>query len=384
MHLLLDVDSKIPNLALLKISRYLKSRGKQVVLVQLGKSSDNRSDILYGDIEKVWISVVFTWNKVTALVWKMRYEKRGVPVEIGGTGISLKIKLPPEIEQLTPDYELYKIWDKEGRAIGFDDRAIGFMQRGCIRACDFCIVHEKEGWLKDNRYNPLSDWVPSHFNKVLLLDNEFAAFPEDEPERTRLLVERKWNFATTQQAIMEEARSKGWKLSITQGYDLRCVTEGRANILAEYKPWDLKFHERRLYVAWDYFGIEPLVRTGLERLTAAGLKGREIMCYVLVGKKTTHLQDYYRFHVLWKQYKVYPFLMRYNMRKDDRFLNALSRYVNRGPASYRGHSFLEYCERRAPDLQEEARNIIEHCESGKPIPMNMLEDGSLPMVAMYE
>ncbi len=161
------------------------------------------------------------------------------------------------------------------------------------------------------------------------------------------------------------------------------MTEGRANILADYKPWDLKFHERRLYGAWDYFGIEPKVRQGLQLLKDAGFKGREIMCYVLIGQKSTHLQDYYRFHVLWKEYGVYPFMMKYNMRKDDRFLNALSRYVNRGPASYRGHGFVEYCHRRAPAVEEEARTVVEHCESKKPIPMGMV-DGSLPMLAMYE
>lgn len=32
-------------------------------------------------------------------------------------------------------------------------------------------------------------------------------------------------------------------------------------------------------------------------------------------------------------------------------------YVNRGPASYRNHTFQEYCEIRAPDLLPEVANF---------------------------
>lgn len=49
----------------------------------------------------------------------------------GGTGYSLRSKLPDDIEHTYPDYELY----------GIKDKAYGYLTRGC----PFCIVAEKEG-----------------------------------------------------------------------------------------------------------------------------------------------------------------------------------------------------------------------------------------------
>lgn len=369
-HLLIDCDSKIPNLALMKISAYLKRLGEEVVLLRLmGKA------VLLpkGPWEKVWCSVVFTWNRRLAESCKSYFEWLRIPVALGGSGVSLEIRLPDYIETLAPDYELYG-----------DDRAIGFIQRGCIRACDFCIVNKKEGWLSENKYNPLASWVPEGFTKVLLLDNEFAAFPEDEREREELARTRNWHFQTTQETVLEEARSRGWKLSITQGYDLRCMTALRAKLLAGWKPWDLKFRERRLYCAWDYLGIGPAVRRGLAFLVEAGFRPIEITCYILVGKNTSHLQDYYRVHVLWKECGVLPFVMRYNLRRDDMFLNALGRYVNR-PGYLRSQTFVDYCKahvsRHGKHVLDEAEEVTAHCEAGKPVPLDI--PYSLPPMASY-
>lgn len=46
---LIDIDSKIPNLALMKISSYYKSPGEKVEFVQTGKNYD-----------KIYASAVFT------------------------------------------------------------------------------------------------------------------------------------------------------------------------------------------------------------------------------------------------------------------------------------------------------------------------------------
>jgi len=347
-HLLVDVDSKIPNLALMRISAYLKARSESVSLLRMNSKAAIPSD--WAELsategwDTVWISCIFTWNR--ELATKLAEEFKTVartPVLLGGSGISLRVKLPDEIEQMVPDYDLYG-----------DDRAIGFVQRGCIRKCQFCIVPQKEGKLSENQYRPLETWVPPGFKKVLLLDNEFAAMPYEKE-------------------VLDTAHANGWRLSITQGYDLRCVTEEKAGWLANDKPWDLKFGERRLYTAWDYLGIEPYVRRGIERLKKAGFKGRDMMTFCLSGFNTSHLQDYYRFHVLWKEYQVLPFVMRYNLRKDDKWLNKFARFVNRGPASYRNHSVIDYMKspKGALDLVDETVEIVEHVESGKPVPLSI-------------
>jgi len=338
LNLLIDVDSTIPNLALMKVSTWAKRQGEQVKLQQL----NGKLTLLSTDpASYVWISAIFTWNRRLAETVRDFYVKQGCPTVVGGTGVSLVVKLPPEVEEMVPDYQLYK--NAKGK---YDDRAIGFVQRGCIRACTHCVVPKKEGRLSQNVYRPLETWVPEGFSKVLLLDNEFAACPWDKEG-------------------METAKSHDWKLSITQGYDLRCVTREKAAMLAEWKPYDLKFRNRTLYVAWDYFAIEPYVYRGIQTLLDAGFKGREVTCYCLCGANTSHFQDVYRFYKLWKDYKVYPFFMRYNFRKDDRFLNNFARYVNRGPASYRNHDLPSYFARRCPDLYNEASGLWTRCENGE-------------------
>jgi hypothetical protein len=322
-HLLVDLDSKIPNLALMKISAFYKKKSvDKVLLWKVGREPEPE-----GIFESAWISCVFKWNRGLAERIASELKKKCLWVHIGGSGWDLHINLPKDIEWLQPDYSLYG-----------DDRAIGFVQRGCIRACDFCDVHEKEGWLKDNVYWPLEYWVPEGFSKILLLDNEFAAMRPP------------WLETNRHDEILDTCKERGWKLSITQGYDLRtiCQVPGTAEKLAQNKPWDLKFTQRTLYCAWDYFAIEPEVRRALTTLKKAGFEGKNILCYCLSGHNTSHFQDLYRVHSLWKDFGVRPFVMKMDKRRDDPFLNALARYANRGPAAYRNHDFLDYLQHYGP------------------------------------
>src|SRR5713226_2973507 len=156
----------------MKISTFVQAKGDRPSLVECHEKYTLATWMIPCD--EVWISCVFKWNKDTALSYKKAFEKSGVPVHIGGSGVDIMIKLPDEIEILNPDYTLYQ--DKKGK---LDDRAIGFIQRGCIRKCDFCDVSKKEGRLVDNPYRSLESWVPEGFSKVMLLDNEFAALPYD-------------------------------------------------------------------------------------------------------------------------------------------------------------------------------------------------------------
>ena len=295
-HLLIDYDSKIPNLALMKISSYLKNKGD---IVYLNKVDDS-------DFDEVWLSCIFTWNKEKALSAINIYRSMGKKVYYGGTGFDWglmgsgnRIELPPEIEAQIPDYTLYKN----------DDRAIGFAQRGCDRKCEFCDVWKKEGKLQ-NKYIPIRLLVPKDRNKLLLLDNDIA-------------------LSQFHDNIINECRDLKIKLSITQGYDIRCVTKERAEFLVKDKPYDLDFKVRRIYIAWDYLGIEKWVQKGIEILLDAGFKGREIFCYMVCGFNTTHEEDLYRFNKI-QEFGANPYIMPFNNKKDDKWLNIFTRYVNRG------------------------------------------------------
>lgn len=69
---LIDIDSKIPNLALMKISNYYKNLGEKVEFVQPNK-----------DYEKIFASAIFTRSKEKCLKLQEQY---GNKIEIGGTG----------------------------------------------------------------------------------------------------------------------------------------------------------------------------------------------------------------------------------------------------------------------------------------------------------
>jgi|SRR5687768_11305145 len=293
--LLVDFDSKIPNLALMKVSGYLREKGSEVYL-----------NTPLGDYDQVYLSCIFTWNREKAMSAINFQRSMGKEVFYGGTGFDWGIEdrtkrqeLPPEIDARMPDYTLYPN----------DDRAIGFAQRGCDRKCEFCDVWRKEGKIQKG-YTPISLIVPEGRNKLLLLDNDIALSPQHD-------------------AIINECRDLKLKLSITQGYDVRCITKERAEFLAIDKPWDLDFKHRRIYIAWDYLGIENYVRNGIECLLDSGFRSNEIYCYMICGFDTTHDQDLYRFFKV-QEFGANPYVMPFNNRTDDPWLNHFKRFVNRG------------------------------------------------------
>lgn len=301
-NLLIDLDSKIPNLALMQLSTYLKSKGEDVEF----RVAENH-------VDRVWISCIFTWNAAKAKGLARFWEAAGAEPNIGGTGVDFtqvqnrlvqlnNSQLPLAAQSCLPDYSLYPD----------DDRAVGFVARGCNRGCEFCVVPMKEG--KIGPAWPIHEWNQGR-SKILLLDNDLPLGPHHD-------------------TVLQECIEFGFRLSITQGYDLRCVARGEVShdglsMLVENKPWDLKFRERRLYVAWDYLGIEPYVRRGIEILLDYGFRPRELMCYILCGFNTTPDEDLYRYRILWDEYGVYPFVMVYNNRRDNGELRAFARWVNR-------------------------------------------------------
>lgn len=107
--LLVDIDSKIPNLALMKISQWHKNQGDEVGF------SVSDPDLVYG-------SCIFKDNAPRAYQLFIKYAN--AKVQIGGPGIG-KALLPDEINILKPDYSLYPDLDY----------SIGYSTRGCPRKC---------------------------------------------------------------------------------------------------------------------------------------------------------------------------------------------------------------------------------------------------------
>ena len=287
--LLVDVDSKMPNLALMKISAWHKKRGDRVYL-------NNGCQ----DPDKVYISCMFSKNAARA---------RGIakmfscPVEIGGYGVN-GTKLPDEIEHTMPDYD------------GLDF-AMGFTSRGCIRNCPWCIVPRMEGPIRNHA--PITEFLPDELEKVVLFDNNFKASPRWR-ENLKYIIDH------------------GIKVNFTQGLDIRLVDEEFAGMLAECDYRASNFKDKQLYFSFDVLEIEYKIMCGIETLRGAGIPidRHHITFYMLVGfgvdsKDYTWdyfvKHDYHRFKVL-REFGVRPYVMLYNGRRDIPILRYFRQWVN--------------------------------------------------------
>ena len=138
--LLIDVDSTIPNLALMKISTWHKAKGDSIVLTH-GANVD-----LTDPPDKIYGSIIYKKNKHALDDLISRYPDI---IDIGGSGYDLHKTLSDEIENMAPDYSLYPEFDY----------SIGFSSRGCIRStktCPFCVVPIKEGRFRRTQHP--SEW----------------------------------------------------------------------------------------------------------------------------------------------------------------------------------------------------------------------------------
>lgn len=142
---LVDVDGhNFPNLALMKLSAWHKQNGDTVELNGHGKY-----DIIYK-------SKVFTFTRDREELWFAPKIKQG------GTGYKSCEVLPDEIEHICPDYSLYNC-----------DVAYGFLTRGCIRNCEWCIVPSKEGKLRPNA--DITEFIADKRAAVLMDNNVLAS-----------------------------------------------------------------------------------------------------------------------------------------------------------------------------------------------------------------
>lgn len=268
---LIDVDSKIPNLALMKISAYHKAQGDTV----------NLYNPLFDIPDLVYASKVFRFTP------DYTYFPQDIPVIKGGTGYSLTDALPEEIENICPDYSLYRC-----------EYAIGFTTRGCSRNCPFCVVPQKEGYIRavDDIYG---FWRGQ--SEIVLLDNNLTALP-DQFEMV------------CKQLIKEMVR-----VDFSQGLDIRFITSDMAKLISKVKL------KKQIHFAWDNMEDESAVRRGIDVLIKSGVSKHKLMFYVLIGFNTTPDEDLHRVETL-RGLGIDPFIMPYN--KADPYQRKFARWVN--------------------------------------------------------
>ena len=272
--LLVNVDSTIPNLALMKLSAFHKEQGDIVGF-----------DI--SDPDKVYISCIFSKNAERAKGIATFYPD--AEISFGGSGIDISKKLPDEVERIMPDYSLYPEMDY----------SLGYTTRGCIRRCPFCIVPEKEGPFQ--RWQHISEFHNPKHRKIIVLDNNFYA-------------DRDWFFENTDYLL-----DRNISFNAVQGMDIRLLTEEIAERLKQLRIFG------NLHFAFDNIQDEAKVLKGIEILQAAGFDTSRIFFYVLTGFNSSFEEDVYRVNFL-RSHNCGAFVMQYQKSSESK---RLARYVNR-------------------------------------------------------
>lgn len=266
---LIDIDSKIPNLALMKISAYYKKVFKYEV--------ELTSPLFAGNYDMIFASKVFTFSEMPILPeW----------ANCGGSGVRLNSRLPFPEADIMPDYDLYNC-----------KYAIGFTSRGCDRRCPWCIVPEMEG-----KWHAVSDiyefWCGQH--RIMLLDNSMNT--------------NDGHFET----ILNQLIKEKLEVDFSQGLDIRYINDKQARLLSRVRRW------KRIHFAWDLLGIEKAVRKGIKKLLKYQ-PGDNITFYVLIGFNSNKDEDIYRVETL-RGLGVNSFVMPYD--KLDDYQRSFARWVN--------------------------------------------------------
>lgn len=146
---LVDVDGhNFPNLALMKLSAWHKTQGDTVEF----------ADPMFGNYDRVYMSKVFTFTPDCLDIYHCEVIRAGTEYKDYAT------TLPDEIEHTCPDYSLYGRKERE---------AYGFLTRGCVNSCPWCIVPHKEGGIRPG--SPIREFIGDKRRAVLLDNNVLAS-----------------------------------------------------------------------------------------------------------------------------------------------------------------------------------------------------------------
>lgn len=219
-----DSDStNFPSLPLMKLAAWHKAKRDTV----------ERFVPLFS-YDAVYSSKVFSWTPQDAYL--------PAKTQKGGTGYGQDSSLPDEIEHICPDYNFYGV-----------NFSIGFLTRGCIRSCSWCLVPKKEGTIR-----PHADIEEfTRHRNVVLMDNNVLAH----------------DYGIEQ---IEEMARLGLRVDFNQGLDARLIDAPIAKRLAAlgwFKP---------LRLACDHKNQIPEVEKAVKLLRAAGTTPKAYFCYVLV------------------------------------------------------------------------------------------------------
>lgn len=282
---LVDEDGlNFPNLALMKIAAFHKYNGDKVSFF----------NPLFDHPDAVYSSKVFTFTP------EYKYFPTDASIFHGGTGHDIKSSLGG-MDCMEPDYSIYPELFC----------AIGFLSRGCIRKCPWCIVPQKEGNIR--RYDNI-ERISQGRKHIVLMDNNFLA--------------NDFEFIREQ---LEKAIRNNFYLDFNQGLDARLVTPEIAALLAKCKWKAYNGNNGYIRFSCDTKEMLPYIQNAVVLLRKFNYKGG-IFIYVLA--KEVH-ETLSRIEALLKiDKKIIPFCQPYRDFDNggdihDPELKRLARWCNR-------------------------------------------------------
>lgn len=307
---LTQLDGKLPNIALMRLSAYHRARGDAIHFTRspYRHLDEPAYDIVYG-------SAIFAFS--AERIARLRAEFPGALVGGTGTGSAATVEQLDGFADCGMDYSLYPDFSA----------SLGFTQRGCRLKCPWCVVPWKEG--KPRHEATIARiWRGEPFPKTLhLLDNDFFGAPE-------------WR------QRIAEIRDGGFRVCFNQGINIRTVTDEIAEALASVQYRDDQFRRSRIYTAWDNLKDEAVFFKGVDCLERHGIPPRRLMTFMLIGydPKETWDRIMHRFERMTAR-GILPYPMVYDTRATDparyREGKRFQRWVNTG--MYRaGVRFADY------------------------------------------
>ena len=285
---LIDVDGhNFPNLALMRISAYHKAQGDIVEWWW--------SDFIHYDI--VYMSKIFSDAYTKDVPEPLNADK----VIKGGTGYCISLvdgvevfdkakneELPPEIENMFPDYSLYPQFDF----------AVSMTSRGCPRGCSFCHVAAKEGRSSVKVADVSDFWCGQ--KKIEVLDPNITACRDKRD-------------------LFRQYRETNAQIVFNQGLDIRLLNDDDIADINGMRIKDLHF-------AWDNpkDDLEGKFRNfanGFRRKSNIG------MVYCLTNFGSTMEENLYRIYTL-RDMGYDPYVMVYDKPHAPKEIKQLQRWCN--------------------------------------------------------
>ena len=297
---------RYPNLALMKLSAYHKSKGDIV---------DWYYPLISGEVDIVYISKIFSF---TPDIDFPIYAKKIIR---GGSGFAIRIvdgvevydkdldkTLPYEIEHIYPDYSIYNI----------KDTAYGFLSRGCPRGCNFCHVKKMQGE-QSRKVSDITEFWRGQKN-IILYDPNITACKDWEDLFNQLIDTKAY-------------------VNFSQGLDARLMTPKKAELLSKIKIKDVHF-------AWDRIEDKDIIIPRLKMIkNITQWRAKKFTVYCIVGDRERDVtkDDIFRIETL-REIGMYPYIMIYDKQGLPRGhkLRKLQRYVNNKWIFNSCNSFEEY------------------------------------------